>query len=339
MAKKTKQATGYANAQGVPTSAIGWNDEEQKVTLGGSSATAESTPSGKAQVDISVLQDMVDDYKKQTGIKSGKELSEIYSGKQADFDDLIAKMGKGFSYDPSKDVAYQEYLKQAEANAKKAYENAIGSLTAKTGGNLNSSAVSGASQSYNEQINKATSALPDYMTAAFNRYIQEGNSLQSIAKLLQAQQKQDYDVAKEISDTSIAQADKNYERQVKRETDPLDKIVKQITALFSRPKAQAELDQAQANLNTQALKDEQIKASTENTKADTDYTKAKTESEKKNDTSDLNAVKLKSALQDYFLQSAMTRGYFTEDEARYLGVSASDSPLSVYYRLNPAKLK
>lgn len=83
-----------------------------------------------------------------------------------------------FSYDANSDAMYQNYLSQMENLGAKAMKDTMGQAAALTGGYGSSYATAAANGAYNDYINTANQAIPDYYNMAFGQYQAEGQRLQ-----------------------------------------------------------------------------------------------------------------------------------------------------------------
>lgn len=92
-----------------------------------------------------------------------------------------------FKYDPEKDPAFMALRKQAQRQGEQNYENAIGGISANTGGRLNTWATSMASQGRNNALLQAEMAQPQYEQRAYERYqyesMQNYNQLSALQNL------------------------------------------------------------------------------------------------------------------------------------------------------------
>lgn len=99
-----------------------------------------------------------------------------YSG---DIQSLTEQLKKrtGFSYDASTDPLYQNALKQAIRNGRKAMNDTIGDAQTLNGGYGTSYAVSAGNQQYNNYLESAQDKMPDYYALALDAYTREGEAL------------------------------------------------------------------------------------------------------------------------------------------------------------------
>ena len=96
---------------------------------------------------------------------------------QTDMDALVKKIlnPEAFAYDPTTDPAYQSLLSRYTQEGDRAFANTMVDLNANTGGELNSWAVSGASNARNDMVSQAQDSIPALMQAAYGMYSDKQN--------------------------------------------------------------------------------------------------------------------------------------------------------------------
>lgn len=82
-----------------------------------------------------------------------------------------------FSYNMNADALYKQYLDRSKAAGETAMMDAEASAAARTGGYSNSYAATAGQQAYNDSLEKAYMAAPDYEQRALKRYEKEGEEL------------------------------------------------------------------------------------------------------------------------------------------------------------------
>ena len=97
-----------------------------------------------------------------------------------------------FKYDPNADMLYQNYLAAMQNAGQMAMRDTMGQAAMLTGGYGSSYATAAANGAYNNYLQKANEALPDYYNMAANAYNQQGEDLLSQIKLLQNQDEEEY---------------------------------------------------------------------------------------------------------------------------------------------------
>ncbi|MBE7051889.1 MAG: hypothetical protein E7395_04890 [Ruminococcaceae bacterium] len=89
-----------------------------------------------------------------------------------------------FSYDYQKDPVFDAYRKLYTRLGEEAYERALYSNALRTGGTLNTSAVSAAMQAKNKYNSMLTDKIPELYEAAYERYVDKYNRLYDQLKAL-----------------------------------------------------------------------------------------------------------------------------------------------------------
>lgn len=123
------------------------------------------------------------------GQKPGEYQSEYgsqISGTQSQLD----KMNRdGFSYDYTKDAAYQQYKNQYTRGAELASENAAAAASARSGGYGNSWGTSSGQTAYQSTMNGLSDVADSLYSQAYNEYATKKSDLSSRLSSLQQQEK------------------------------------------------------------------------------------------------------------------------------------------------------
>ena len=123
------------------------------------------------------------------GQKPGEYQSEYgsqISGTQSQLD----KMNRdGFSYDYTKDAAYQQYKNQYTRGAELASENAAANASARSGGYGNSWGTSSGQTAYQSTMNGLSDVADSLYNQAYNEYAAKKSDLSSRLSSLQQQEK------------------------------------------------------------------------------------------------------------------------------------------------------
>lgn len=102
------------------------------------------------------------------------DMPDYTSRFESQIDDILSninnKISRPFSYDPADDPAFQAYLDTYKAKGQTAFNDQLGSLAAASGGRVSSWASSAASQAQNAYIQQGMSAMPSFMTQAYQQY-------------------------------------------------------------------------------------------------------------------------------------------------------------------------
>lgn len=123
------------------------------------------------------------------GQKPGEYQSEYgsqISGTQSQLD----KMNRdGFSYDYTKDAAYQQYKNQYTRGAELASENAAANASARSGGYGNSWGTSSGQTAYQSTMNGLSDVADSLYSQAYNEYATKKSDLSNRLSSLQQQEK------------------------------------------------------------------------------------------------------------------------------------------------------
>ncbi len=98
-----------------------------------------------------------------------------------------------FSYDPNADTLYQTYLAAMQNAGQLAMRDTMGQAAALTGGYGSSYATAAANGAYNNYLQQANQALPDYYNMALDEYNREGNRMLQNINLLNTQDEKEYE--------------------------------------------------------------------------------------------------------------------------------------------------
>lgn len=93
--------------------------------------------------------------------------------------DKIMNRGE-FSYDVNKDKLYQQYRDLYAQMGRGAMEDTMGQAAALTGGYGSTYSQNAGQQAYNSYLQKLNEVVPELYTAAYNRYNQEGQNLMNL---------------------------------------------------------------------------------------------------------------------------------------------------------------
>ena len=93
--------------------------------------------------------------------------------------DKIMNRGE-FSYDVNKDKLYQQYRDLYAQMGRSAMEDTMGQAASLTGGYGSTYSQNAGQQAYNSYLQKLNEVVPELYTAAYNRYNQEGQDLMNL---------------------------------------------------------------------------------------------------------------------------------------------------------------
>ena len=99
---------------------------------------------------------------------------------------------EAFDYDAEKDPTYQQYRDTYTREGKKAMEDTLGRVSARTGGLASSYAGTVAQQSYNDYMTKLSDKIPELRQLAYSMYQDEGNRQRQNLEMLTALEQGDY---------------------------------------------------------------------------------------------------------------------------------------------------
>lgn len=131
-----------------------------------------------------------EDYYAHLNNAPGEFSSEYTPKKETALNDYLNR--KPFEYNADTDKSYNIYKRNYETAGKKAMKDTIGQATALTGGYGSSYAETAGQQVYNQYMAELESQLPQFESAAFDRYNQEGNKLLNYYELLRSAESDDY---------------------------------------------------------------------------------------------------------------------------------------------------
>jgi len=102
-----------------------------------------------------------------------------YNSKYASQIEALANqiLGRKFSYNPFDDPLYKNYEKQYTRMGERALEDVMGILSGKTGGMASSYATSAAQQANNAYLTELSDIIPELQQAAYEMFLNEGNSM------------------------------------------------------------------------------------------------------------------------------------------------------------------
>ncbi len=141
---------------------------------------------GNAYVERDVMDNAIEKYKKDIGYKSENDVYREWENGYADevkdaIDDILED---DWEYSIEDDPAYQAYAAMYKKEGERAYADALGNISANTGGYLNSAAISAANQGLNLYLGKLQNVIPELMAEDYERYSEsQKTKLSAIDKL------------------------------------------------------------------------------------------------------------------------------------------------------------
>ncbi len=171
----TDRVAAKGGAYGIDANSVGFSNG--KTTLGGQAIQPEwIDESNKAWTAQSAADYAVNQYIQQTGLQNPADMYSNYQRtSQRELERELNRLQNraAFSYDPAQDEVFQSYLRQYQLEGNRAAENNAATVSARTGGYMNSAAVTAAAQARNYYAQQAMSALPDFAEQAYQRYLDD----------------------------------------------------------------------------------------------------------------------------------------------------------------------
>ena len=151
-----------------------------------------------------------------------------------------------FKYDPMSDSLYGQYREQYAQMGRMAMRDSMGKATALTGGYGSSYAQKVGQQEYDEYLQKLGEVMPELYAAAYQRYKDQGESLESQYQILTKLEGQEYDRYRDqVEDVKYQQgmaADRDKTENDRKDKN-YDRLVELITKTGYTP-SQEELEQS-----------------------------------------------------------------------------------------------
>ena len=151
-----------------------------------------------------------------------------------------------FKYDPMSDSLYGQYREQYAQMGRMAMRDSMGKAAALTGGYGNSYAQKVGQQEYDEYLQKLGEVMPELYAAAYQRYKDQGDALESQYQRLTKLERDEYDRYRDqVEDVKYQQgmeADKE-----KADNDQKDKNYSRLVELITKTgytPSQEELEQS-----------------------------------------------------------------------------------------------
>lgn len=168
------------------------------------------------------------------------------------YDDQITELynkivsREAFKYDPMSDSLYGQYREQYAQMGRMAMQDSMGKAAALTGGYGNSYAQKVGQQEYDEYLQKLGEVMPELYAAAYQRYKDQGEALESQYQRLTKLERDEYDRYRDqVEDMKYQQGmEANREKADNERKDKnYDRLVELITKVGYVP-SQEELEQS-----------------------------------------------------------------------------------------------
>ena len=173
------------------------------------------------------------------------EFSSSYDEQIAELYNQIVSR-EAFKYDPMSDSLYGQYREQYTRMGRMAMMDSMGKAAALTGGYGSSYAQKVGQQEYDEYLQKLGQVMPELYAAAYQRYKDQGETLESKYQTLRGLEGQEYDRYRDqVEDVKYQQemAAEQEKADNDRKDKNYDRLVELITKVGYTP-SQEELEQS-----------------------------------------------------------------------------------------------
>ena len=173
------------------------------------------------------------------------EFSSSYDEQIAELYNQIVSR-EAFKYDPMSDSLYGQYREQYTRMGRMAMMDSMGKAAALTGGYGSSYAQKVGQQEYDEYLQKLGQVMPELYAAAYQRYKDQGETLESRYQTLRGLEGQEYDRYRDqVEDVKYQQemAAEQEKADNDRKDKNYDRLVELITKVGYTP-SQEELEQS-----------------------------------------------------------------------------------------------
>ena len=173
------------------------------------------------------------------------EFSSSYDEQIAELYNQIVSR-EAFKYDPMSDSLYGQYREQYTRMGRMAMMDSMGKAAALTGGYGSSYAQKVGQQEYDEYLQKLGQVMPELYAAAYQRYKDQGEDLESKYQTLRGLEGQEYDRYRDqVEDVKYQQemAAEQEKADNDRKDKNYDRLVELITKVGYTP-SQEELEQS-----------------------------------------------------------------------------------------------
>lgn len=247
-------------------------------------------------------------------ISGTKRSSDIAADVNKKYSSAINKsLGKvtnrdAWGYEPKNDPAYRAYAEMYRRNAEAAYNRAIGS------GGLYGSPTSyqmyQAIAGYGDNMQKLTDEVPQLARLDYERYSDEQDRSFKALEALRAERDAEMDALMRANDSDLDRLSKSAQRNYEHRRD----------ALYNDPKEEQNLQLGDINLR---LKDEELNRSLIDTAMYPAYAASKLRGEELEHNGAI--IQNNADMLEYIMSIASERGYFTDDEAAFIGLRRDEN--------------
>lgn len=166
------------------------------VSIGGKAMKPVSiTSDGKALFKTSDLEAAYSDYAAKNGIKSNQDIYNDYQNKYGGrIEDALSKITDRdpWSYSAENDPAYRAYRDAYTREGNRALQDAVGNMSAMTGGYTSSAAATAGLQAQNYYMQQLGDRIPELMANDYDRYLGEQQLNQAALNSLLGVSNDDY---------------------------------------------------------------------------------------------------------------------------------------------------
>lgn len=155
--------------------------------------------------------------------EENKSYSGAYTDRIKELYELIAGR-EGFKYSPSEDPNYHSYRQDYERQGRLAMRDAVAEAAHLSGGYGNSYAHSAGQQAYGSYLEKLNAALPELYSAAYQRYVDEGDRLNQQLSAAMGMDANEYQHYADERDWQMAEDKFDYQKQ----SDAYDRLFELI---------------------------------------------------------------------------------------------------------------
>lgn len=150
----------------------------------------------------------------QFSYATAPQYADKYDGKLKELADEILNR-EPFTYDPEKDETYQQYKDSYTRNGQRAMQDAIGQVSARTGGLASTYATMAGQQAYGNYMSGLADKIPELRQLAYSMYVDEGNNQRANLNMMSGLREFDYN--KYLNSLNQYNVDRNFDYGVHRD--------------------------------------------------------------------------------------------------------------------------
>ncbi len=161
---------------------------------------------------LSAASDSFDEPKSTSAVQGSKGFVSSWSPYVKSTTEKIINR-QPYSFDINSDKAFAQYKNMYEQQGRRAMEDTVGNAALLTGGYGNSYGVTAGQQAYNGYMDKLADKGAELENEAYNRWINEGQTLLSQLQMLQTAENSDYNRYRDSVDDYYNNRDFRYKQQ------------------------------------------------------------------------------------------------------------------------------